>query len=69
MVTVAEFYNGGRHAKYGDRLARLTTMASLDVPQHKAMFVDAGFTDVSVNEATERGWICVVGTKPVETPE
>jgi len=67
VAAIAEFYNGGKHAKYADRLAKWTTMAVLDVSQHKAMFVDAGFADVSIDEETERGWICVVGTKPTYT--
>ncbi len=65
MAVIAEFYNGGKHAKYADRLARWTTMAILDVDQHKAMFVDAGFTEVSLDEDSARGWICVLGTKPL----
>jgi len=63
MAVIAEFYNGGKYAKYADRLARWTTMAILDVDQHRAMFVDAGFTDVTVDEVPGRGWICVIGTK------
>ena len=63
MAVIAEFYNGGRHAKYADRLARWTGMASLDVAQHRTMFADAGFTDVDVDEDAERGWLCVLGTK------
>lgn len=65
MAVIAEFYNGGRHAKYADRLGKWTTMAVLDVQQHKAMFADAGFADVAIDENAERGWICVVGTKPL----
>ena len=64
VAVIAEFYNSGKHAKYADRLAQWTTMAILDVGQHRAMFVDAGFADVSVDEENGRGWICVVGTKP-----
>jgi ubiquinone/menaquinone biosynthesis C-methylase UbiE len=65
MAVIAEFYNGGKHARYAGRLARWTTMAILDVAQHKAMFTDAGFADVRVDEETERGWIYVVATKPL----
>ena len=65
MVIIAEFYNGGKHAKYADRLSRWTTMAILDVDQHKALFSSAGFTDVRVVEELTKGWICVVGTKPL----
>jgi ubiquinone/menaquinone biosynthesis C-methylase UbiE len=64
MAVVAEFYNGGKHAKYADRLAQWTTMASLDVDQHKAMFTSAGFAEVTVDEDNARGWICVLGAKP-----
>jgi ubiquinone/menaquinone biosynthesis C-methylase UbiE len=63
MVVVAEFYNGGRHAKYADRLGRWTTMAVLDVEQHRAMFTDAGFSAVVVDEEASRGWLCCVGEK------
>lgn len=64
MAVVAEFYNGGRHAKYADRLARWTTMAVLDIGQHRKMFEDAGFTDVQIDEEPHRGWLCVLGAKP-----
>jgi hypothetical protein len=64
MLIIAEFYNGGKHAKYVDRLSRWTTMAILDVDQHKALFSSAGFTDVQVIEEGAKGWICGMGTKP-----
>jgi SAM-dependent methyltransferase len=63
LAVIAEFYNGGRHAKYADRLGQRTTMAILDVEQHRAMFTDAGFTDVLIDEDGSRGWICCVGAK------
>ena len=65
LAIVAEFYNGGKHTKYVDRLAQATTMAILDVEQHKALFSNAGFTDVRMIEEPAKGWICGMGTKPV----
>jgi SAM-dependent methyltransferase len=64
MAIIAEFYNGGKHAKYVDRLARWTTMAILDVEQHRALFSTAGFTDVRVVEDPAAGWIYGTGVKP-----
>jgi SAM-dependent methyltransferase len=64
MAVIAEFYNGGKHARHAHRLAQWTTIAVLDVGQHEAMFTDAGFAEVSIDEDAERGWICVVATKP-----
>ena len=63
MAVIAEFYNGGRHAKYADRLGKWTTMAILDVAQHRAMFTEAGFSDVLIDEDRDRGWICCLGVK------
>jgi ubiquinone/menaquinone biosynthesis C-methylase UbiE len=64
MLIIAEFYNGGKHARYVGRLAQWTTMAMLDVDQHRALFSDAGFTDIRVDEALATGWICAMGMKP-----
>jgi ubiquinone/menaquinone biosynthesis C-methylase UbiE len=64
MAVIAEFYNGGRHAKYAPMMARYTTMAILDIGQHRAMLVDAGFIDVQLDEEAGRGWLCVLGSKP-----
>lgn len=63
MAVIAEFYNGGRYAKYADQLGQRTTMAILDVEQHRTMFTDAGFVDVLIDEEPSRGWICCVGAK------
>ena len=65
MVIIAEFYNGGKHAKYVDRLSKWTTMAMLDVDQHKAIFSTAGFRDVQVVEEGGKGWICGTAVKPL----
>lgn len=64
LVIIAEFYNGGRHARYAARLGALTGMAALDVAQHQEMFAGAGFTGVRVVEDGRRGWIAAIGTKP-----
>lgn len=63
MVVIAEFYDGGKHARYAERLASYTGIATLTIDQHRAMFVGAGFADVQIDEDAARGWICCVGTK------
>lgn len=63
MAVVVEFYNGGRHTRHAALLGKWTTMAILDVEQHRAMFTDAGFVDVRIDEEIGRGWLCCVGTK------
>jgi ubiquinone/menaquinone biosynthesis C-methylase UbiE len=63
MVMIAEFYNGGKYAKYADRIKKLTSMAVLDADEHRSLFADAGFREIRVVEDPPAGWICVVGRK------
>jgi ubiquinone/menaquinone biosynthesis C-methylase UbiE len=63
LILIAEFYNGPKYAKYADRIRKFTSMAVLDVEQHRALFADAGFTDIRVTEDAAAGWLSVVGTK------
>jgi len=63
LVIVAEFYNGPKYAKYADRIARFTSMAVLDIEQHRSLFADAGFTDISVDENVAAGWLTIGGSK------
>lgn len=39
-------------------------MSIVDVDQHRALFADAGFAEISVVGDQKAGWICCVGTKP-----
>jgi ubiquinone/menaquinone biosynthesis C-methylase UbiE len=63
MAVIAEFYNGGKHVRYAARLGAWTSMAILDVEQHRAMLTDAGFVDVLIDEEASRGWICCIAQK------
>jgi SAM-dependent methyltransferase len=63
FLIVAEFYNGGRHSRYAERLGQLTGMAALTVEQHRALLVDAGFSDARLVEDERRGWISAMGTR------
>jgi len=62
-LMVAEFYNGGRHARHAERLSALTGMAALTLDEHREMMTRAGFVDVEVAEEARRGWLCAVGRR------
>ncbi len=64
IAIIAEFYNGGKHARYADRLARLSGMVALTVAEHRELLSQAGFADVEVAEDARRGWLCATGRKP-----
>jgi ubiquinone/menaquinone biosynthesis C-methylase UbiE len=64
LAVIAEFYDGGKHAKYAERLSKVIGIASLTLDQHRDMLATADFADVQIIEDERRGWICVLGTKP-----
>ena len=64
VLLIAEFYNGGKHTRYAERLSRFVGMASLTVDEHRELLSKAGFADVEVTEESRRGWLCAIGRKP-----
>jgi SAM-dependent methyltransferase len=64
LVLIVEFYRGGKHESYADRLSAATGIAAWTIDEHRKQFTDAGFADVTLDENTEEGWLCGMGTKP-----
>jgi ubiquinone/menaquinone biosynthesis C-methylase UbiE len=63
IAIIAEFYNGGKHAKYAARLSAATGIASLTIDEHRALLEQSGFTGVEILDDTAHGWLCAIGTK------
>jgi len=64
ILLIAEFYNGGKHLKYAERLAAFTGMACLTLHEHREQLCEAGFTGVEVIDDARRGWMCALGRRP-----
>lgn len=67
VLVIAEFYDGGRHARYAEKLARYTGIAKLTLEQHRGMLEEAGFVDAGIDEDAARGWICCVGARALRS--
>lgn len=67
LVVVAEVYKGANTiaSKLAEKYASRTGMTLLSVDEHRALFADAGYSDVQVIEERGKGWICCVGRKPL----
>jgi len=63
VAIIAEFYNGGKHAKYAGRLAAGMGIASLTLDEHRTLLEGAGFTGVEIIEEAAHGWLCALGVK------
>src|SRR5205823_4650266 len=67
LLIVAEIYKGGKHLEgvrkkiFEKHLA--ANMNLLTPDEHRALFTNAGFSDVRIFEELDKGWICGVGTK------
>jgi ubiquinone/menaquinone biosynthesis C-methylase UbiE len=67
LLIVAEIYKGGRHLEgvrkkiFDKHLA--ANMNLLTPDEHRALFANAGFSDVQIFEELDKGWISAVGKK------
>jgi ubiquinone/menaquinone biosynthesis C-methylase UbiE len=69
FLIIAEVYKGGKHDRRANRFAEVMgrmgfSYAHLSLEEHRALFLEAGFDGVLVNEQFERGWICARGKRP-----
>ena len=68
LLIVAEIYRGGKHLEgvrkqiFEKHLA--ANMNLLTPDEHRALFTQAGFSDVQIFEELDKGWICAVARRP-----
>jgi SAM-dependent methyltransferase len=66
LVVIAESYKGGRFEWIEGRLMQvLLGSTRLSAADQRELFANAGYVDVQVIEERSKGWICVIGTKPL----
>ena len=65
LIVIAEVYRGAEAftSKAAERYSEKTGMALLTVEEHRALFTDAGYSDVHVITEPSKGWICCIGSK------
>lgn len=65
LVIIAEVYKGARTttAKLVEKYLPQTGMAFLSRDEHRALFANAGYSDIEVIEEPEKGWIFGLGKK------
>jgi ubiquinone/menaquinone biosynthesis C-methylase UbiE len=67
LLIVAEIYKGGKHLEgvrkkiFEKHLA--ANMNLLTPDEHRALFANAGFSNVEIFEKIDKGWICAVARK------
>ena len=66
LVVIAETYKGRRFdALYRPAMMLLrSTYLSLD--EHRELFASAGYSDIAISEEHGKGWLCAVGTRPIQ---
>ncbi len=65
LMVVAESYRGARNDWLLGPVMRLLGSQRLSVDDHRALFQAAGYAEVAVFEELRKGWICVIGRKPL----
>jgi ubiquinone/menaquinone biosynthesis C-methylase UbiE len=66
LVVIGEVYKGANTtaAKLVEKHALQVGMTLLDIDEHRALFADAGYSEVQIIEERDKGWICGIGRKP-----
>jgi ubiquinone/menaquinone biosynthesis C-methylase UbiE len=67
LVIIAELYKGANTtiARLAEKYVSQAGMAFLDIEEHRALFANAGYSEIQINAEPNRAWICGVGTKPM----
>lgn len=63
VVIIAEAYRGQRNGAADALAMRILGGKLLTPDEHRDLLLAAGFSDVSVFEDRQKGWLCVVGRK------
>ena len=64
LMIAAETYQGGGNDWLLGPVMRLLGSHRLSLDDHRALFRQAGFTDIQIAEERHKGWICATGRKP-----
>jgi ubiquinone/menaquinone biosynthesis C-methylase UbiE len=65
LLIILESYAKGRFGTVQGSALRLLGGANLSVEQERELFASAGYTAVEVFEEKSKGWLCVIGKKPI----
>jgi ubiquinone/menaquinone biosynthesis C-methylase UbiE len=67
FVVIAEIYKGANTivAKLAEKNASQIGMTLLNVDEHRALFSNAGYSEIQIIEEHSKGWICGIGRKPM----
>jgi len=67
LVIVAEIYRNSKSksSEMLEKYASLSGMKYLTSDEHRELFDRAGYSDIQVTTAPEKGWICCTGRKPI----
>jgi SAM-dependent methyltransferase len=66
LVIIAETYKGRRFDFLYRPVMKLLRATYLSVSEHRDLFATAGFTEISVLEERSKGWISIVGRRPLQ---
>jgi SAM-dependent methyltransferase len=66
LIIIGSVYEGGRYDKRNQRYAELIEISLASIKALDDIFLRAGYTEVQTFEEYDRGWMCVIGRKPLQ---
>jgi SAM-dependent methyltransferase len=65
LMIIGEAYKGGKHDERNRKWVEWGNMAYHGINELGEILAIAGYSDVQMFEAYERGWLCGIGSKPL----
>jgi ubiquinone/menaquinone biosynthesis C-methylase UbiE len=65
LIIIGSVYEGGKYDKRNQRYAELIEIAFPGINALREMFLQVGYLEVQAFEKYNRGWMCVIGRKPL----
>lgn len=68
LIIIGSVYEGGKYDKRNQKYAELIEIAFPSINELRQIFLRVGYSEVQIFEKYNRGWMCVIGRKPLFTP-
>jgi SAM-dependent methyltransferase len=65
LIIIGSVYEGGKYDKRNQKYAELIEISFPSINELREVFLKVGYSEVQMFEEYNRGWMCVIGRKPL----
>jgi SAM-dependent methyltransferase len=65
LIIIGNVYEGGKHDKRNQKYAEIIEIVFPGIDELREIFLKVGYSEVQTFEKYNRGWMCIIGRKPL----